>query len=96
MSERLIRIKADDLLNLLTVYTDGDVPLDAELTDISINKFLERSIIFTMRSKQWRETAYDVTLGKLRPLIVRYEGKKTLSWHQKKEEPYDWKNFTTK
>jgi hypothetical protein len=91
MSTRLVVLRADDLKNLLTVYTDGAVPLDAELTEVSVHPYMERSINLTMKSKQWQETTYDPVLRRLRPLLVRYEGKKTLSWHQKKEEEYNWK-----
>ncbi len=96
MSKRLVVIKADDLKNMLTVYTQGDVPLDTELKEIAVNEHLQRMIIFTMGSKQWKETTYDPVLGKLRPLLVRYEGKKTLSWHQKPDEPMQWKDFSKK
>ena len=94
MSERLLVISANDIKNLLTVYTDGDIPLDANLKEISINKFFTRTIIFIMESSQWKETSIDLNTGRLRPLIVRYDGKKTLSWHQKKDEPYEWKDFS--
>jgi hypothetical protein len=94
MSERLIVINAEDLTNLLTVYTDGDVPLDAKLKEIAINKFFDRTILFEMESSQWKETSMDLNTGKIRPLIVRYDGKKTLSWHQKKDEPYQWREFS--
>ena len=94
MSERLLVIDGNDLKNLLTVYTDGAVPLDAELIEIAVNAFLKRTIIFTMKSSQWGKTTYDVTTKKLRPLLVRYEGKKTLAWHQNPDEAYEWKDFT--
>ena len=94
MSERLVVIDAKDIVSLLTVYTDGDVPLDAELKEISINKYFVRTLLLIMESKQWKETTYNTETKRLRPLLVRYDGKKTLSWHQKEQEEYDWKDFS--
>ena len=93
---RLVVVDAQDLLNLLTMYTDGDVPLDAELLDIAVSPYLERMIAFLVRSSQWKEAPIDPVQGLVKPLIVRYEGKKCLSWHSNPEEPYEWKERSNK
>ncbi|MBW1723682.1 MAG: hypothetical protein JRJ78_16740 [Deltaproteobacteria bacterium] len=37
---RILVVSVEDLLNLLTHYTDGDVPLDAEPLFVGFNKYL--------------------------------------------------------
>lgn len=62
---------ADSLLKLLTHYSDGAVPLDAELRFAGVNRFLQRMVCLEASSKEWTDAS---------PLHVRYEGKKTAAF----------------
>lgn len=96
MGKRLIVIDADDLIALLTFYTDGDVPLDTELITIGFSPYLERYVLLQTTSAQWKEAPINPKLGVVEPLIVRYEGKKTLSWNNNPGEEYEWKPISQK
>jgi len=88
---RILVVSVEDLLNLLTHYTDGDVPLDAEPLFVGFNKYLQRMVGIFTRSRQWRHARVDPVTGVAKPLHIRYEGKKIMSWHQRPEEPTTWK-----
>ena len=89
---RIVVVDVEDLLNLLTHYTDGDVPLDAEPLFIGFNRYLERMVGIFVRSAQWRHARVDPTTGVAKPLHIRYEGKRVMSWHQQPGEPTIWKD----
>ena len=81
MASRTIYIDADSILKLLTHYSDGDVPLDAELQGAGVSRWLGRWIGLVVKSDQWAHDSGAIANdGGLKPLHVRYEGKKVLSW----------------
>lgn len=60
-----------DLLGLLIHYTDGEIPLDAEIKEIGFNPYLKHMIGLEITSNDWK--VFD-------PLHIRYEGNKIMSW----------------
>ena len=54
----------EDLLRLLTHYTDGEVPLTAEVTDFLVHPHLQRKIGLLVSSPEWTEAD---------PLFVGYD-----------------------
>ena len=70
-----------DLVNLLIHYSQGEVPLDSEVKEVKVNKFLERHIGLEIESKDWQESA---------PLQIRYEGKRIMSWSKERDHEPIW------
>lgn len=87
---RRIIFDVDSLLALLTHYSDGAVPLDAEVLNIGVSKLLGRYIGLTMTSADWRDSELPKDrLGMLPPLDIRWEGGKVLKWSEK-GSPVEW------
>jgi hypothetical protein len=61
----------ESLVRLLTHYTDGLVPLDAQVTNVGFNPYLGRMIGIEVQSSEW---------DNFEPLHIRYEGSKIMSW----------------
>jgi len=80
VGSKLIIFEPNDLLRLMTHYTDGAIPLDSEVLNVAQSQFIERWIQLMVRSKEW-ETG--------EPLHFRYEGNKTMAW-TKDGTPIDW------
>jgi hypothetical protein len=82
MAQKTIYIDAESILQLLTHYSEGDLPLDAKLLTAGVSSYLARWIGLRVDSEQWRDwrTAERTQDGGLRPLHIRYEGKKVLVW----------------
>jgi hypothetical protein len=87
MAQKRIIFDPQSLISLLTHYTDGKVPLDTIVKGVKVHPELNRTIGFECESAQWSNTIEsEKSPGVLAPLVVRYEGKKTLSWGGKHEE----------
>lgn len=74
MPARMLIFSPNDLMRLLTHYTDGKIPLDAEVKFVGPSKKLNRYISFICESKEWENED---------PINVRYEGRKVASWDEK-------------
>lgn len=86
---RLYIFDANSLLKLLTHYSENEVPMDCELIELGVHPALQRMISLKARSKEWQETRELLGSGELWPLHFRYEGKRTMQWHDK-AEPTVW------
>lgn len=87
---RRIVFDVDSLLALLTHYSDGAVPLDAEVLNIGASRLLGRYIGLTISSADWRDPDLPRDrLGMLPPLDIRWEGGKVLKWSEK-GTPVEW------
>jgi hypothetical protein len=62
-----------DLLRLMTHYTDGEVPLDGEVTNVLFHPLLERMMALEVQSDEW---------DTMTPLHIRYTGNKVMSWQK--------------
>lgn len=62
-----------DLLALLTHYTDGEVPLTAEVTDFLVHPHLQRKIGLVVESPEWTDSE---------TLFLQYDSKRVRSWAQ--------------
>ena len=60
-----------DLLNLLTHYTDGEVPLGGKVCDFLVHPAMSRKIGLVVESDEC-DTA--------QPLFLGYDGKRVRSW----------------
>lgn len=60
-----------DLLHLLTHYTDGEVPISGECVAVLQHPHLVRKIGLIVQSEEWTEGE---------PLFLGYDGKRTMSW----------------
>jgi hypothetical protein len=70
--QKMFVFDPEDLVRLLTHYTDGDVPLDAEVRNVGFSPLLQRAVGIEISSKEFEDG--------WKPLHIRYEGKKILSW----------------
>jgi hypothetical protein len=88
---------ANDLVKLLTHYTDGQVPFDAELREFKVSALLERVVGMDCTSSQWVDGT-PTPDGGLSPLHIRYDGKRILTIGNKGEQPgwYDAPDSPTK
>lgn len=84
---KLIQFDANDFCKLLTAYSEGLVPLDFELKHVAVDTRLKRQIAFIGESKQWQDEPMP---GKdeYAPLVLRYEGKRIMSWGRKGTDPF--------
>ena len=84
---KVIQFDANDFCKLLTSYSEGLMPLDFELKHVAVDTLLKRQIAFIGESKQWQD---DPLPGKeeYAPLMLRYEGKKVMSWGRKGTDPF--------
>ena len=87
MATRLYIFDANALLKLLTHYSEGEVPLHAELEELGVHPHLPRLISQKARSSEWTETRELMGSGELWPLNFRYEGRRVMQWHDKAEAP---------
>ena len=78
MATRIIEWDANTALRLLTHYTEGQVPLDAELTAVKVSQVLQNYLGFVVRSKDWQDPIGPE--GVMEPLHIRYEGNRVMIW----------------
>jgi hypothetical protein len=78
--QKIFMFDPRDLLRLVTHYTDGEVPLDAEVGEVGFNPYLERMIGIEVESPEWETTE---------PLHIRYDCRKVLSWTKDGSQP-EW------
>lgn len=78
MATRLVEFDVASLLKLLTHYSEGAVPLEAEVRNVQISRFLPRWIALVVDSPSWEGTPFEKGDGYngIEPLHVRYEGKR--------------------
>lgn len=84
--QRLIAIDAESLLALIAHYDEGKIPTDAELVSAGISTKLAGWIGLEVRSDGWEGPLVESGEG-MPPLHFRYEGKKTMSWDNRKKDP---------
>lgn len=78
---------ADDLRQLIVHYTDGALlPIDSEVIDVGVSKFLQRMISLNIASAKWGDENVNPISGELQPYEFSYEGKRTMSWTDKHDE----------
>jgi len=84
---KVIGFNADEFCKLITHYSDGKLPLDFELKHVAVDTILKRQIAFIGFSKQWEDEPLP---GKeeYAPLMLRYEGKRIMSWGRKGNDPF--------
>jgi hypothetical protein len=81
VAQREIHFDAQSALRLLTHYTDGDLPLDSELAFAGVSPRLQRWLCFGIASREWTQEEL------AKPLHVRYEGRKVMSWSKNSSDP---------
>lgn len=92
MSQRLIVFEPNDLLRLITHYTDGAVPLNGQVRNVAVSTRLPRWIGLEVESDEWANDEGAILRGPgglelgQRPLHIRYEGKKIVSWGGPQDE----------
>jgi hypothetical protein len=89
---RRIIFDANSLLKLLSHYTqdsDNSIPLDAELIDAGVSSVLGSWIGLNVQSDRWDGPEVEGGHG-LRPLHIRYEGKRVMSWDSKPDTSPTW------
>ena len=85
---KLIVFDANDFVKLLVHYTEGRVPIDAELKSLGVGTRMKRQIGMLLRSEQWPREELDASGNFYHPLHIRYEGKKIMSWGKKGSEVF--------
>jgi len=90
MSSRLIIFDVKDLKDLLVHYSDGKlIPLDSEVVEVAVSRFMQRIISLNIASKDWDCDINPVT-GEGAPAEFIYEGKKTFSWSKADGDDAKW------
>lgn len=90
MAQRQLIVDDESILQLLIHYSDGkDIPLDSVLKGVGFSAVLGRLIGLEVESAKW----HGPTIGTdgMRPLTVRYEGKKILTWANDGSTP-EWRS----
>ncbi len=77
-------IHAADIVRLLTHYTDGVVPMDAEVRQFGNHRSFTQQLAMLVTSSQWQD-APEVPIGPdrgispgLKPLHIRYTGDRVI------------------
>ena len=82
--QKRIEFDANSLLKLLVHYYqdhEDRVPLDAELVGAGVSVFFPRWVMLEATSdREWKDVPIDPQTQEPRPLHVRFEGHKTMSW----------------
>lgn len=91
---KIIGFDAQDFCKLLTQYTEGRLPLDFELMHIGVDTILTRQIAFIGKSSQWQDDPLGDGKEGYGPLMLRYEGKRVMSWGRKGTDPF-WQDTET-
>lgn len=91
MYKRLVIFDIESLLNLLTHYTEGEFPLDANIVTIQASQKLPRWISLVVDSKDWSGTPFETGdgYGETQPFWIRYEGKRVMALQHLKD-PIAW------
>jgi hypothetical protein len=91
MALRLVEFDLKSLVNLLTHFTDGEIPLDCEPKQFMASQYLPRWICLILESKDWSDTPLATAgYGGQEPFIIRYERKQLLQWQGKDHEYAQW------
>lgn len=81
MAQRLIVFDINSLAKLLTHYTEGAVPLGAEVEGFEASPTLQRYVSLVMRSQEWVDDA---------PVLhVRYEAGRVMKLNDPQAPP-EW------
>ena len=88
MPSKHIYFDAESVLRLLTHYTEGVVPVDAELRGAGVSQYLQQWIGLDVESNGW--SGAEVPGGGLPPLHIRYEGRKVMIFQGGPEDPVVW------
>lgn len=89
MAQRLLIFDLNSLVKLLTHYTEGAIPLDAEALTFEVSPKLQRYISMQLQSKEWHEDVNPQT-GELEPIHVRYEGNRVLTIQNPQTDEIKW------
>lgn len=94
MGTKTIIFSSENLLSLLTHYSNGLVDLDAKLLQVGIGANLQREIGLLVESNQWKDKKLP-NQDVYGPLYLSYEGKRTMKWGRKDDEVtwFDADNF---
>jgi len=86
--ERLVTIDANDLLQLLLHYNDGqDIPLNTHLLNVGVSPIFERWICLMCEAESWPSGHFNQQFGALTPLHIRYEGNRIMVLSAPRQEP---------
>ena len=91
MASRLLIFDVKDLKDLLVHYTDGKlIPLDSDVAEVAVSRFVQRIISLNIESKDWPTHDVNPVTGELAPAEFIYEGKKTFSWTKSDGDEARW------
>ena len=90
MASKMYVFEPTDLVRLLTHYTDGLVPLDAEIVSVGMNPYLNRFIGLEVASKEWGEPTMRNGQEVMEPLHLRYEGKRIMKFTANQGQDPEW------
>lgn len=81
-----IQFDINDFVNLLTHYTDGEVPPDAEVLNFGPSTRLQNWYGILVRTKEW-PNAFEVSPGLYEPFHFRFEGDRILTMNDTHDGP---------
>lgn len=87
MALRRIEIDMESLLHLLTHYSQGDFPLDANVINFQVSQHFPRWINLVVDSKDWIDTPFEAGdgYGGQMPFFIRYEGNRVMKLQHLKD-----------
>ena len=90
MSSRRVEFDITSLKDLLTHYSEGVIPLTAEVKAVQSSQFLPRWVCLILESEEWENTPFEKAgYGGQEPYLFRYEGKRTMNLNDLKD-PIEW------
>jgi len=80
MASRRVEFDVVSLKDLLVWYSQGEIPIDAEIKTVQASQFLPRWICLIIEADDWTDTPFDgLGYNAQQPFIFRYEGDRTLN-----------------
>ena len=91
MANRLVAFDAASLANLLTHYSQGEIPLGAEIRRVMSSAILPSWIGVVIESPSWENTPLaSAGYGEQQPYVFRFEAGRILNWTDRHDE-LNWK-----
>jgi len=89
MAKILLDFDPHNMVDLLTHYTNGKIPLGAEMLAIGPHVILQRELGMVLESDQWDDPLLP-NQEALAPLYVNYEGRKVMVWGTRDNSDITW------
>ena len=89
MAKRLVIFDVDTLADLLTHFTDGEVPLGSKVIQVMASAYLQEWVALVVENDSWENTPFEAGdgYGGQMPYHLRYAAGKLTQWREHGTEP---------